>query len=47
VALGIGGVAGSYVGASLQHRVPEALLRRGLGVVCVALAVRYAVESLG
>jgi uncharacterized membrane protein YfcA len=47
LALGVGGVAGSYVGASLQHRVPEALLRRALGLVCLALAVRYAVEAVG
>jgi len=44
IALGVGGVAGSYVGASLQHRVPEALLRRALGLVCVVIAARYAVE---
>jgi uncharacterized membrane protein YfcA len=34
--LGIGGLAGGYVGARLQHRLPEAI-RRGLGVVVVAV----------
>lgn len=43
VAMGIGGLGGGYIGTSLQSRIPEAALRRSLGVVAVALAVRYAV----
>jgi tetratricopeptide (TPR) repeat protein len=30
--LGIGGLVGGYVGARLQHRLPEAAIRRGLAV---------------
>jgi hypothetical protein len=37
ILLGIGGLAGGYVGARLQHRLPEAAIRRGLGVVVVAV----------
>lgn len=43
VAMGIGGLGGGYIGTSLQSRIPEAALRRSLGVVAVGLAVRYAV----
>jgi uncharacterized membrane protein YfcA len=46
ISLGVGGVAGSYVGASIQRYLPEELLRRALGLVCLALAVRYAVEAI-
>jgi uncharacterized membrane protein YfcA len=41
VALGVGGLGGSYVGAALQPRVPQLFLRRLLGVVAVGVAVRY------
>jgi uncharacterized membrane protein YfcA len=43
LAMGTGGLLGGYVGAGLQSRAPEDLLRRGLGVVALALGVRYAV----
>jgi uncharacterized membrane protein YfcA len=45
--MGAGGLCGSYLGARLQSRVPEALLRRLLGVLCVGLAVRYGLQGLG
>ena len=41
ILLGIGGLAGGYAGARLQHRLPEAAIRRGLGVVVVAVGVVF------
>jgi uncharacterized protein len=41
VAIGIGGLLGGYVGTGLRDRVPEATLRRTLGIVAVLLALRY------
>jgi uncharacterized protein len=46
LAMGAGGLLGGYVGAGLQPRLPEALLRRGLGVLALALGVRYAALGL-
>jgi uncharacterized protein len=46
LALGLGGLAGGFLGASIQTRLPEAALRRGLGVLAFALGVRYAVLAL-
>jgi hypothetical protein len=46
LAMGAGGLLGGYVGAGLQPRLPEALLRRGLGILALALGVRYAVLGL-
>ncbi|HEX4307188.1 MAG TPA: sulfite exporter TauE/SafE family protein [Solirubrobacterales bacterium] len=46
LAMGFGGLLGGYVGAGLQSRLPEAALRRGLGLVALALGVRYAVQGL-
>lgn len=47
LSMGVGGICGSYLGARLQHRVPEAALRRLLGVICLLLAARYAIEGAG
>jgi uncharacterized membrane protein YfcA len=47
LALGAGGLAGSYLGARMQRRIPEALIRRSLGVIVLAVAARYLVEGLG
>jgi uncharacterized membrane protein YfcA len=47
LALGAGGLAGSYLGARMQRRIPEALIRRSLGVIVLAIAARYLVEGLG
>ena len=44
--MGIGGMAGAYLGARLQPRLPEQLLRRGLGVLALALGLRYALQAL-
>ena len=45
-ALGVGGLAGAYVGARLQARCERAALRRLLGVVTLALAIRYAAKAI-
>jgi uncharacterized membrane protein YfcA len=39
--LGAGGLVGGYIGASIQPRIPEQSLRRVLGVLALALGVRY------
>ncbi len=39
--LGLGGFLGSYCGARLQTRVPEAGLRKLLGLIAVLVATRY------
>jgi uncharacterized membrane protein YfcA len=46
IALGLGGLGGSYLGASVQQRIPEAMLRRGLGLLALLLGLRYAVIAL-
>lgn len=46
LAMGASGLAGSYLGAHVQPRVPDRLIRRVLGVLVVAIAVRYLVEGL-
>jgi uncharacterized membrane protein YfcA len=47
VALGVGGLAGGYVGARLQHRLPGTAIRRILGVIMVAIGIRYLWAGLG
>jgi uncharacterized membrane protein YfcA len=42
VGMGLGGLAGAYLGVHLQTRLPEELLRRGLGGLALALGLRYA-----
>ncbi|HUB41473.1 MAG TPA: sulfite exporter TauE/SafE family protein [Streptosporangiaceae bacterium] len=41
VALGVGGLAGAYFGARLQPRLPDAAIRRIVGVLVVAIGVHY------
>ncbi len=41
IAIGIGGLLGGYAGTGLRDRVPEAALRRTLGIVAMLLAIRY------
>jgi len=45
LAAGIGGLAGGWVGASVQPRIPEAGLRRLLGCLALALAGWYLLQS--
>ncbi len=46
IALGVGGLLGSYVGARLQSRLPERLIRRLLGVLEVAIGIRFLLAGL-
>lgn len=46
LACGLGGLVGGYVGAALQPRLSGDLLRRGLGIVSIGLAVSYLVAVL-
>jgi hypothetical protein len=41
LALGIGGLAGAYTGARIQSHLPDALIRRLLGILVVAIGARY------
>jgi uncharacterized membrane protein YfcA len=41
IALGTGGLAGAYTGARIQRHLPDAVIRRVMGVLVVAIAVRY------
>jgi uncharacterized protein len=47
IALGVGGLAGAYTGARIQRHLPEALIRRVMGVLVVAIGVRYLLSGLG
>lgn len=44
IALGLGGLVGGFCGARLQGHLPESLIRRGLGLLAILLAARYALE---
>jgi hypothetical protein len=46
IGMGVGGLAGAYLGARLQGRLPEVLLRRGLGFLALALGLRYAIVAI-
>ena len=41
LALGVGGLAGAYTGARLQSRLPEAAIRRLVGILVLAIGARY------
>ena len=41
IALGIGGLAGAYTGARIQSRLPDALIRRLVGIAVIAIGARY------
>lgn len=47
VALGVGGLAGAYTGARIQSLLPDALIRRLIGILVVAIGVRYLWSGLG
>jgi len=47
IALGIGGLAGAYTGARIQSRLPDALIRRLIGLVVIAIGARYLWSGLG
>jgi len=46
-ALGAGGLAGAYFGARLQSRLPDAAIRRIVGILVVAIGARYLWSGLG
>jgi uncharacterized membrane protein YfcA len=41
IALGVGGLAGAYTGARIQSRLPDALIRRLVGIAVLAIGSRY------
>ena len=46
IALGVGGLAGGYTGARIQSRLPDLLIRRLLGVLVIAIGIRYLWSAL-
>jgi uncharacterized membrane protein YfcA len=46
IALGIGGLAGAYTGARLQSRMPDVLIRRLIGVLVIAIGIRYLLSGV-
>jgi uncharacterized protein len=46
ISIGLGGFVGSYAGARLQSRLPEASLRRLLGLIACVVAARYTQVSI-
>jgi uncharacterized protein len=47
IALGAGGLAGAYLGARLQSRLPDLVIRRAVGVLVVLVGTRYLWAGLG
>jgi uncharacterized membrane protein YfcA len=47
IALGVGGLAGAYTGARIQSRLPDALIRRLIGIVVIGIGARYLWSGLG
>jgi uncharacterized membrane protein YfcA len=47
IALGVGGLAGAYTGARIQRHLPDTVIRRVMGVLVVAIGVRYLWSGLG
>jgi uncharacterized membrane protein YfcA len=46
IALGIGGIAGGYLGARMQSRLPDTLIRRTLGILAIAIAAQFLKSGL-
>ena len=47
IALGAGGLAGGYTGARIQSRLPDALIRRLVGILVMVIGARYLWSGLG
>lgn len=47
IALGVGGLAGGYTGARLQSHLPDALIRRLVGILVIGIGARYLWSGLG
>ncbi len=46
IALGVGGLIGGYTGARLQSRLPDLLIRRLVGILVIAIGLRYLAPGL-
>jgi uncharacterized membrane protein YfcA len=46
IGMGLGGLAGAYLGVRLQTRLPERVLRRGLGALALVLGLHYALQAI-
>jgi uncharacterized protein len=46
IALGMGGIAGGYLGARMQSRLPDTLIRRIVGILAIAIAARFLESGL-
>jgi hypothetical protein len=46
IGMGLGGLAGANLGVRLQHRLPERTLRRVLGLLALALGLRYVLQFI-
>jgi uncharacterized membrane protein YfcA len=46
IALGLGGLAGGYTGARIQSRMPDALIRRLVGVLVIGIGAYYLSSGL-
>jgi hypothetical protein len=46
IALGIGGIAGGYLGARMQSRLPDILIRRTVGILAIAIAAQFLKSGL-
>jgi uncharacterized protein len=47
IALGAGGLAGAYLGARIQPRLPDTAIRHLVGILVIAIGVRYLWSGLG
>jgi uncharacterized protein len=47
IALGLGGLSGGYLGARIQSRLPDAAIRRLVGILVMAIGARYLWSGLG
>ena len=46
IALGLGGLAGGYIGARIQSRLPDVLIRRLVGVLVIGIGAYYLSSGL-
>jgi uncharacterized membrane protein YfcA len=46
IAPGIGGIAGGYLGARMQSRLPDTLIRRTVGILAIAIAAQFLKSGL-
>lgn len=46
IGMGLGGLAGANLGVRLQTRLPELVLRRGLGALALILGLHYVLQAI-